>query len=517
MNAMASPLRRMLSVSGLSLFSLGACRAVLGVDSESREVQCVRDSDCTGVGSCVEFQCKFGRGGGSTGGSNASSSEHGSGAPAVDDTLFAHGGTIAVANDSSSAPTGGTVATSPATASGHGGTSEPLSSSASPAQAGSSTSGGSLGSGSGAAGIPSGGSAGTVVSAGSAGVSGQPVTEVCVANQHRCWSYEQSFDVYSQTCESNLWKDDAQPCANFCSNENGCQEAPSCEGFLSNCLTNVSCCNAKWVPGGKFIRSQILNTSYCTTNSPCPAELSAFSLDTFEVTVARFRNFVNDYPDSIPAPGAGRNPRNAADQGWLAEWRSLLPVGPSELRQDLTPPACVGSTYTDVDPTNDFVAMNCVSWYLAYAFCAWDGGRLPTEAEWNFAAAGGTENRYYPWSSPSGSSVVQPGRAIYLADPLNPPAGPAVVGSASAGMARWGHFDLAGNVAEWVLDAWAAPYAETTQCDNCANMSWASEPRRVIRGGGYWSEALGIRVSSRTNELATRGNDGVGLRCARDL
>ena len=57
------------------------------------------------------------------------------------------------------------------------------------------------------------------------------------------------------------------------------------------------------------------------------------------------------------------------------------------------------STWTNTASTQENLPINCVNWWESYAFCIWDGGFLPSESEWEYAAAGGSQQREYPWGS----------------------------------------------------------------------------------------------------------------------
>ena len=127
------------------------------------------------------------------------------------------------------------------------------------------------------------------------------------------------------------------------------------------------------------------------------ATVATFALDKYEVTVGRFRNFVKAFKAHTPH-GAGAHPL-IANSGWLAAWDTNVPTDPAELATQVQ---CDATYQTwNASGANDRLPMNCVYWHTAFAFCACDGGRLPTE----YAAAGGAEERVYPWGSAAPSST----------------------------------------------------------------------------------------------------------------
>jgi formylglycine-generating enzyme required for sulfatase activity len=243
--------------------------------------------------------------------------------------------------------------------------------------------------------------------------------------------------------------------------------------------------------------------------------VSGFLLDRYEVTVGRFRKFVDAYPGSKPRARAGEHPK-IPGSGWDVGWDSLLPAGAAALK---TAVKCepTFNTWTDGPGANEHLPMNCLDWYVAFAFCAWDGGRLPTEAEWNYAAAGGggaDGQRVYPWSKPPSSTTIDSTYAVYGCGPDGSCAFSDVqaVGSKSPkGDGKWGQADLGGSLWEWVLDWYENPYDPS--CDDCANLTPSSD--RVIRGGSFYVDAPELVSSFRDDFEPARRSRGITARCAR--
>jgi len=167
---------------------------------------------------------------------------------------------------------------------------------------------------------------------------------------------------------------------------------------------------------------------------------------------------------------------------------------------------------------NEAFAINCVGWHLAFSFCIWDGGRLPTEAEWEYAAAGGEENRLFPWGAAEPTSIEFANALVGNGFNL---AGPRVeVGRAQAGAGRWGHLDLGGGMLEWVFDKYRFGFGDShgnpIVCNNCVYMDEeVSDFLRVGRGGTWHSQVDFIRSAFRN---PSSGEDTLqGFRCAYSL
>jgi sulfatase modifying factor 1 len=248
-----------------------------------------------------------------------------------------------------------------------------------------------------------------------------------------------------------------------------------------------------------------------------PATVSAFVLDRYEVTVGRFRAFVNaglGTQASPPGAGAGAHLK-LPGSGWDSAWNTIL-VANTETLIALIKCNATYQTWTDTPGTNENKPMNCVRWYEAMAFCIWDGGYLPTEAEWNYVASGGSEQRAYPWSNPASSTTIDCTYANYNPGTFcvnGTTGGTNRVGSESPkGDGRWGHSDLAGNVLEWTLDWYTSPYS-TMNCNDCGNLMPASD--LVIRGGSFSDGALSLRVANRLSLFWKFNDYSIGFRCAR--
>lgn len=228
--------------------------------------------------------------------------------------------------------------------------------------------------------------------------------------------------------------------------------------------------------------------------------VSGFGLDKYEVTVARFRQFLLSYAGP-PLDGAGAHPL-IPGSGWQPAWN--VNVTNAASIQAGVKSSLFNATWTDSVGPNEAKPINMVTWYEAFAFCAWDGGRLPTEAEWEYASAGGMENRLYPWgAAPPSPSLAVFGSVSFVSV--------AAVGSTPGGNGLFHQSDLAGNVWEWVLDAYD-PAAYNTGCNDCAYLDGFA---RVFRGGSWVQPGENLRATTRSRGVEVFRDPNVGLRCAR--
>ena len=148
--------------------------------------------------------------------------------------------------------------------------------------------------------------------------------------------------------------------------------------------------------------------------------------------------------------------------------------------------------------------INRISWFLVVAFCDWRGARLPTEAEWEYAARG-PSNWVYPWF---GEFVAD--NVVFNENSNNHTA---VVGSRPSGASWVGALDMSGNVLEWVSSIYQPyPYDESDGRENRQN---TSSPR-VLRGGSFIDTIGFLRARIRSEGYPPDANDRFGFRCARD-
>lgn len=235
-------------------------------------------------------------------------------------------------------------------------------------------------------------------------------------------------------------------------------------------------------PGGMFQMGCPTEGKACEPDEvpPREANVGSFWLGTTEVTVAA-------YQACVQAGGCNAPPRN----------------------DDTVKPTC-----NFYQPGRDNHPMNCVSWHEAQAFCRWDGGRLPTPEEWEYAAGGG-RSLMHPWGAPAVDgtranfcdrnclTVLDPEtREMFesrgWADKSQDDrfAATAPVGTYPAGANPWGALDLLGNLSEWTSGNY-------------------NKNAKEIRGGDWNTDPRTLRASNRHRAIPDYRSDVIGFRCAQ--
>ncbi len=235
------------------------------------------------------------------------------------------------------------------------------------------------------------------------------------------------------------------------------------------------------------------------------ARLDAFWLDALEVTNAQYAAFAADtgYVTTDELDGIGYTIVGSDFEDVSgANWRH--PLGPA----------------SDIVGQDD-LPVTMISYDDARAYCVWAGGRLPTEAEWEYAARGPSAP-LYPWgdvfSEQRGNACDRNCPMRWAEDTIDDGyTFAAAVGTFGGGVSWVGAEDMAGNVWEWTADWYDPDYYANAPVDNPSGPSGkVDEDGKSVRGGAWSSTPQGVRSTTRVSVGAWRGHFDVGVRCAYD-
>ena len=265
------------------------------------------------------------------------------------------------------------------------------------------------------------------------------------------------------------------------------------------------------VPGGKFFMGSD-DPAFKLWQPAHKVTIDSFCIDIHEVTAARYKDCTDI--------GECKTPPEVPDFPKVDP--AMSDADHEALKQKLAEQCTFGKPGLEQHP------VNCVSWTLADAYCRVQKKRLPTEAEWEYAARG-SDGRKFPWGNDPGDHTfmntcgaecnawekargLKPSPRMYDVD--DGYSGTAPVGSFPKGKTKFGTFDVVGNVWEWTAD-WYATYKDEEQ----VNPKGApAGDRKAMRGGGYnGGFTLWVNPAFRYHQLATASAPGIGFRCAKDL
>ncbi len=322
--------------------------------------------------------------------------------------------------------------------------------------------------------------------------------------------------------------------ANVCSTPGPTPSCNTTSGSTCGPTSNDNCCRSEQVTG--TVPTEVFYRRWKTASpvtARYPTHISSFNLDVYPVTVGRFRAFLNAgntyaYKTQRPPVGAGANSNVATTlvgneaPTWQAAWNNYLYDSFAQATSALQ--ACDGGMWTSVPAGAENYAIRCVPWHVAFAFCAWDGGRLPTSGEYDYAAHGGTEYRDYPWGNVNSDQCNR--------DTFSYPYGCAAglqypnvrVGAVSNGDGKWGQRNLLGSVFEWNFDTSAQPQTPDCAAADCAYSNTGNgNLYRAVGGQGPYNTIGAYQYSTANDPVmgssfyTLYADSNVGFRCARNL
>lgn len=278
------------------------------------------------------------------------------------------------------------------------------------------------------------------------------------------------------------------------------------------------------LPGGAFVMGTATRDGF-PADGEGPVRLvrvAPFSISAYAVTNAQFQAFVADTGYIT----------EAEQFGWSYVFHLLLSEQTKLAASDVPQPqeapwwyvvkgACWARPEGPDSNLNDRLdhPVVHVSWNDAQAFCEWSGTRLPTEAEWEYAARGGLERKTYPWGDmlkPDGEHRCNIWQGKF---PIKNNASDGFVGTAPVDAYPpngYGLFNVSGNVWEWCADWFSPSYHSSTAQDN--PMYKQATGRRAMRGGSYLchrSYCNRYRVAARSSNTPDSSSGNCGFRVVR--
>ncbi len=302
-----------------------------------------------------------------------------------------------------------------------------------------------------------------------------------------------------------------------------------------------------WVPGGEFRMGS--DGGFPDEQPIHRVVVDGFWMDATEVTNAEFRKFVEATGYVTMAEKAPRMEDLAAQlpAGVEIPKENLvagsicfdLSVDPKTIRKDhpLWPyqiwKYVPGADWrhplgpdSNLDGKDDYPVVH-ISWNDAIAYCEWAGKRLPTEAEWEFAARSGAAGQEYPWGNernPDGNWMHNIWQGEFPGQPQADDGFAAMAPVKSYPPNAYGLYDLSGNVWEWCTDWYQPGYYEVSPKTNPPGPTTSFDPleptipKRVQRGGSYLcseSYCTGYRVSARMKGDPDSSTAHCGFRCVK--